>query len=228
MSTHTYELKAEKRERQGTRAARRLRRDDRLPAVVYGHGQPNASITLPKKQTLEHLHHGAHLFNLSLEGNSQSVLLKDVQYDHLGQEVLHLDLFRVDLDEEITSEVPVVLVGDARGVLQGGTLTQMRDAIELVAKVRDLPDEIRVNVSDLEIGDAVHIGDVKLPDGVRLPEDEADFTVAMVAAPRVMSEDELATVANEDGAEPEIIGEKKEPETTEATPDKEKRKSPNA
>ena len=226
MSTHTYELKAERRDAHGTRASRRLRKEDRLPAVVYGHGQDNASITLPKKQTLEHLHHGAHLFNLTLDGNAESVLLKDVQYDHLGQEVLHLDLFRVNLDEEITSEVPVVLVGEPKGVVAGGTLTQMRDAIELVAKVRDLPDEIRVNVSDLEIGDAIHIGDVKLPAGVRLPEDDAEFTVAMVAAPRVMSDDELATLPTDAPAEPEIIGEKKEPETVGATP--EKKKSPNA
>ena len=163
MSTHTYELKAEKRDAQGTRASRRLRREDRLPAVVYGHGQANTSISLPKKQTLEHLHRGAHLFNLTLDGNAESVLLKDVQYDHLGQEILHVDLFRVNLDEEITSEIQVVLVGEPRGVIKGGTLTQMRDAIELVAKVRDLPDEIRINVADLEIGDAIHIGDVKLP-----------------------------------------------------------------
>ena len=226
MSTHTYELQAEKRDAQGTRASRRLRRDDRLPAVVYGHGQANTSISLPKKQTLEQLQHGAHLFNLTLDGNAESVLLKDVQYDHLGQEVLHLDLFRVNLDEEITSEIQVVLVGEPRGVVQGGTLTQMRDAIELVAKVRDLPDEIRINVTDLEIGDAIHIGDVKLPANVRLPDHEGDFTVAMVAAPRVMSEDELATLPSDAPAEPEIIGEKKEPETVGATP--EKKKSPNA
>ena len=91
-----------------------------------------------------------------------------------------------------------------------------------------MPDEIRINVSDLEIGDAIHIGDVKLPANVRLPEHEGDFTVAMVAAPRVMSEDELATLPSDAPAEPEIIGEKKEPETTEAAPEKDKRKSPNA
>ena len=226
MSTHTYDLTAEKRELNGTRASRRLRRDGKLPAVVYGHGQANTSVTLPLKQTVEHLRHGAHLFNLTIDGASESVLLKDVQYDHLGQDILHLDLFRVNLDEEITSEVPVILVGEPKGVVQGGVLTQMRDMIELTAKVRDLPDDIRVNVSDLAIGDAIHIGDVKLPDGVRLPEDEADFTVAMVAAPRVMEDDELAAEAA--AAEPEIIGEKKPPETTAATPEKDKKKSPNA
>ena len=215
MSTQATEITAERRTQEGTRASRRLRRDGRLPAVVYGHGQANASVTLPLKETVEHLQRGAHLFNLSLEGASESVLLKEVQYDHLGQSVLHLDLFRVNLDEEITSEVAVVLVGEPRGIVEGGTLTQMRDTIEVTAKVRDLPDEIRVDVSGLGIGEAVHINEVKLPANVRVADPEAEFTIAMVAAPRVSGADE--EVENITGDEPEIIGEVKEP-TTEPEP----------
>ena len=109
----------------------------------------------------------------------------------------------------------------------GGTLTQMRDAIELVAKVRDLPDEIRVNVADLEIGDAIHIGDVKLPAGVRLPEDDGGLHRGDGGRP---ARDERGRAGDARPArtptEPEIIGEKKEPETADATP--EKKRSPNA
>lgn len=205
MSTQSIELEVQKREQLGTRASRRMRRDGQLPAVVYGHQQEPLSVTLPLKATVEHLQHGNHLFNLKFDGASEQVLIKDVQYDHLGVELLHIDFFRVNLDEEVHSEVPVLLVGEAVGVRAGGILTQMRDTIEVIAKVRDLPDEIRINVSALEIGSALHIGEVKLPDGVKLPEHEADFTIAMVAAPKLRGDDE---VEPETGAEPEIINQK--------------------
>ena len=224
MSTNAINLTAERRDKPGTRSARRLRRDGRIPAVVYGHQQEAASVTLPKKETLEHLRRGAHLFNLTLDGNSESVLLKDVQYDHLGDEVLHMDLFRVNLDEEITSEVPIVLAGEPIGARTGGILTQMRNTIELVAKVRDLPDELRIDVSQLEIGGSIHMGEVKLPAGVRLPEHEADFAVAMVSAPKLRGDDEAEDVTV---AEPEIINQKKPADDTAATSPGGK-KSPNA
>ncbi len=220
MSMQSIDLRAEKRDALGTRACRRLRRDDRLPAVVYGHKEDALNVTLPLTETLRHLQRGAHLFTLQLDGATEQVLLKDVQYDHLGTEILHVDLFRVNLDEEITSEVGIHLVGEAKGVKNGGILTQMRDTIEVVCRVRDLPDEIRIDVSGLDVGDAVHISEVTLPDGVRIPGQEADFTVAMVAAPKLATDDE---VAPETGAEPEIIGQKQtEDDTGEGA------KSPNA
>ena len=205
MSTQAIDLNAETREQLGTRASRRLRRDGKLPAVVYGHQQESTSVVLPLKETVDHLHRGAHLFNLTLDGNTEPVLLKDVQYDHLGTEVLHVDLFRVNLDEEVHSEVPVHLVGTPKGLAAGGILTQMRDEIELIAKVRDLPDEIRVNISNLEIGDALHISEVQLPDGVRLPEHATDFTLAMVAAPKLRGDEEVEPAT---GEEPEITSQK--------------------
>lgn len=209
MSTQSIDLEAQKRDQLGTRASRRLRRDGHLPAVVYGHQQEPVSVVVPLKSTVEHLHHGSHLFNLKMDGVDEQVLVKDVQYDHLGLEVLHIDFFRVNLDEEVHSEVPVVLVGESRGARAGGILTQMRDSIEVIAAVRDLPDEIRVNVSDLEIGAALHISEVALPEGVRLPEQEADFTVAMVAAPKLRGDDEVEPETDE---EPEIISHKPEVE----------------
>ena len=161
---------------------------------------------MPLKSTLEHLQRGAHLFNLKLDGASQQALLKEVQYDHLGLEVLHVDFYRVNLDEEVTAQVPVHLVGEPRGAKAGGILTQMNDNIEVIAKVRDLPDEIRINVSDLDIGGALHLSEVTLPEGVRLREHENDFAIAMVAAPKLRGDDD--EVSPETGDEPEIINKK--------------------
>src|SRR5690606_19245915 len=135
---------------------------------------------------------GAHLFTLQLDGATEQVLLKDVQYDHLGTESLHADLIRVNLDEETTSEVGIHLVGEAKGVKHGRIPTQNRETLEVVGRVPARPDEIRIDGSGLDVGDAVHISEVTLPDGVRIPGQEADFTVAMVAAPKLATDDEVA------------------------------------
>jgi large subunit ribosomal protein L25 len=214
MSTSPTPIEVEPRQTVGTRDSRRLRRNGKLPAVIYGHGEKNVSVTLPMKQTVEFLRKGTSLFDLQGPGGGGQVLVKDVQYNHLGTEILHVDLFRVDLNEEITSEVPLVLTGTPAGVEEAGVLTQMRDTIEITCKVSNLPDEITADVSGLGLGDALHIGDITLPQDVRLPDGDADFTVAMVAAPRKAEEiDE--TSANATGDEPEIITESSEPDSAE-------------
>ena len=208
MNDQPATISAEHREQLGTRAARRLRRDGRLPANVYGHGEANLSVTLPMKQALETFRGGGHVFNLDFVGggNPEQVLVKDVQYDHLGVEVLHVDLFRVRLDEEVTTEVPVVLVGTPKGAAENGILTQMRDVLELVSKVRDIPDEVRIDVADLDVGDSIHVSDVTLPAGSSLPPGDSDFTIAMVAKKVIREADEEVEPIS--GDEPEIIGDK--------------------
>ena len=207
MSTHSFTLDAAPRTGSGTRDSRRLRRDGHIPAVIYGHGETNANVTLPEKATVEALRRGAHLIELKLDGGkSEQVLVKDVQYNHLGDTILHLDLFRVNLDEEVHDQVRLRLLGEPKGALEGGILTQMRDTLEVICKVRDLPDEITVDVSELGVGDAIHVSEVQLPSGVTLPPHDADFTIAMVAAKKIREAD--AELTNEDGSEPEIIGDK--------------------
>jgi large subunit ribosomal protein L25 len=209
----SIDLSAERRAQLGTRAARRLRREGRLPAVVYGHHQEVLNVTVPLTEALRHVQDGAHLFSLKIDGAVEQVLLKDVQYDHLGSEILHLDLFRVNLDEEITSEVAIDLFGEPAALKVGGTLTQTKHNLEVICKVRDIPEELRVDVSKMEIGDALHVSDIVLPPGVRLADpDEAEVTIATLAEQK--AEEELAP-AEEGPAEPEIIGRKAEEEPAE-------------
>jgi large subunit ribosomal protein L25 len=206
MSHTQVELSVERREKLGTRESRRLRKSGKLPAVVYGHGEDAVSVTLPGKEAIDAIRHGAHVLDLKMEGSTQQALVKDVQYDHLGIEMLHVDLFRVDLNETITSEVPLRLIGEAPGVVHGGILTQMRDMLEVSCKVSDIPDEVTLSVANLEIGDSVHLSEVKLPDGVEMVQQDGDYTVAMIAAPKGKEADD--EIENLTGDEPEIIGDK--------------------
>lgn len=205
MSTESVSITAEPREGKGTRSARRLRAEGKLPAVVYGHGEEPVNIALPAKETIRHLHDGAHLFDLTVDGKSQSVLLKDVQTNYLGDEIIHLDLFRVNLDEEVTSDVSLHLVGEAQGKDEGAVLTQTRDTITVICKVRDLPDEVKHDVSEMKIGDVLHVQDLSLPEGVKLPEG-VNFTVATVAVPKRILKAQEEDAAEAEAGEPEIIG----------------------
>ncbi len=201
-------LKGEIRERLGSRYAKRLREQGRLPAVVYGHGKDPVAITVDAKETIRYIQEGERVFMVELAGKTESVLLRDVQFDYLGDGIVHCDLSRVDLDEVTHAHVHVVLKGEAIGLKVAGTLL-MHPVTELTVecKLRDLPDEIVVNVSDLAEGGIIHAGEIKLPNGVKLASD-AGAIVAQITHTKIEEETgEAAEVAS--GSEPEVIREKK-------------------
>src|SRR5947208_2348247 len=167
MASQTAQLTAKVRQELGSRRNKRLRDAGFVPGVIYGHKESVVPVTLPKKELVGHLNHGAHLFSLALDGKSENVLVKDVQYDHLGIEVLHVDFARVDLHERVTVTVPLVLKGEPKGEAEGGVLTQVMSDIEVECLVTQIPEDIRHSVADLGLGDVVHVSDLKLPHGVR-------------------------------------------------------------
>jgi large subunit ribosomal protein L25 len=185
----------------GSRANKRLRDAGLIPGVIYGHKEAVVPVTLPKKEVVGHLNHGTHLFELGLDGKNETVLVKEVQYDHLGLEVLHVDFARVSLDEEVDVTVPLELKGEPKGEKDGGVLQQVIAEIELRCKVTDIPDVIRHDVSEMALDDVLHISDLKLPAGVTAVQD-ADQVVAQVRA----VEEEAAAAPAEGTAEPEVIG----------------------
>ena len=206
MAKQSIQLKAEQRSALGSRANKRLRDSGFIPGVVYGHKEAVVPVTLPKKELSTHLAHGAHVFDLSLAGKTEKVLVKDVQFDHLGIEVLHVDFARVSLDERVEVTVPLELKGTPKGEADGGVLQQIVAELEIECVVTDIPDVIQHNVSDMGVDDVVHIRDLKLPPGAKALQDE-DLIVATV---KVISEDEAAPAADADAAEPEVIGRKAE------------------
>lgn len=198
----TAQVTAEVRSRLGSRANKRLRDAGRLPGVVYGHKQAVVPVVLPRKEVVNHLNKGTHVFSLALDGKQENVLVKEVQYDHLGVEVIHVDFARVNLDERVTVTVPIELKGEPVGEKEGGVLQQVLNEIEVECLVTEIPNAITVDVSGLKIDDAIHVKDLKFPGGVKPLQDED----ALVVQVRMIVEQEEAPAAEEGAAEPEVIG----------------------
>jgi len=201
MASQSAQLTAKVRGELGSRRNKRLRDSGFVPGVIYGHKEAVVTVTVPKKELVGHLNHGAHLFSLALEGKNENVLVKDVQYDHLGIEVLHVDFTRVDLNERVEVTVPLILKGEPKGEAEGGVLTQVISDIQIECLVTQIPEDIRHNVSEMGLNDVVHISDLKLPDGVRALQDPDQI----VATVKEVAEEAPAEVA-EGAAEPEVIG----------------------
>jgi large subunit ribosomal protein L25 len=205
MATQTANVTVKPRSELGSRANKRLRDAGFIPGVIYGHKEAVVPVTLPKKEVVNHLNHGTHLFDLALDGKNEKVLVKEVQYDHLGMEVLHVDFARVSLDERVEVTVPLELKGEPKGEADGGVLQQIVAEIELECLVTEIPDAIRHNVAEMALGDVLHIKDLQLPPGAKALQDE-DLIVATV---KEIAE-EVPAEAAEGAAEPEVIGRKPE------------------
>src|SRR5437762_12412474 len=149
----TAQITAKPRSELGSRANKRLRDAGLLPGVIYGHKEAVVPVTLPKKETVNHLKHGAHVFDLAVDGKSEKCLVKEVQYDHLGLEVLHVDFARVSLDEKVEITVPLELKGEPKGAEEGGVLHQIVAALEIECLVTEIPDAIRHNVAEMALND---------------------------------------------------------------------------
>ncbi len=200
----TLRLKAEIRKDTGSRAAARVRKQGRVPAIIYGHKEEVVAVSLDAHDFVEGLHHGHRLMDIQLGRKPQKVIIKDLQYDHLGKEIIHADLMRVDVTETITVTVPIEIKGTAKGAEHGGIIEAQTDRLEVECKVTDIPESIVISVKDMEVGDTVHAGDINLPAGVKLATDPGTLVLAcsLVAVAKTAEEaEEEAPVV------PEVIGE---------------------
>ncbi len=208
----TLALEAKTREHTGSKAAARIRREGRIPAIVYGHKQEPTAISLDAHDFVEGLHHGHRLIDVKLGGKTQKMLIKDLQYDHLGRDIVHIDLIRIDVTETIRVTVPVETKGAAKGIAEGGIVEAHADRVEVECLAVKIPDAIIVPIKEMGVGDIVHAGDIALPDGVSLvsPADTIIVTCHMVAAAKTTEEVEEA-----EPTAPEVISEKKPAEEEE-------------
>jgi large subunit ribosomal protein L25 len=207
MAVQSILMSARQRPELGSRANKRLRDAGFIPAVVYGHKEAVVPVTLPRREIVQHLSRGAHVFDLEIDGKSQKVLVKDVQYDHLGTNVIHVDFTRVSIDERVRVTVPLELKGTPKGEEDGGVLQQIIAELNVECLVLEIPEIIRHNVSEMKLNDVLHIKDLQLPEGVKCLQD-GELIVATV---REILEPVLAAEPTEGAAaEPEVIGRKPE------------------
>lgn len=211
-----HTLAAESRTTKGKGAARSLRRDGRVPAVIYGHHREPASLTVDAAALSRILTvgHGARaLLDIAVDGKpAVKALLREIQRDPVRpQDIVHIDLYEVKADEKIVVKVPIHVTGTADGVRNGGGILE-HPIRELTVRVfpADIPDEVLVDVTNLAIGKSIHVRELSVPKAEVM--DEGDLVVAAVVAPRV---EEVVAPAGETpvgAAEPEVIKKGKEEE----------------
>ncbi|MFC1678052.1 50S ribosomal protein L25 [Planctomycetota bacterium] len=203
----TFVLKAQMREHCGTEHAIRERKQGRIPAIVYGHKLESVAITLDEHDLVEALHHGHRVMEVEIGKKKETMMVKDLQYDHLGKKIIHADLVRVDVSEMVKVNVPIELKGTAIGTHEGGIIEEHVGQLEVECKVTDIPEVIVVFVKEIAVGDNLHAGDVELPAGIKLVSspDTLVVTCSLVAAAKSTEE-----LEEEAPAAPEVIGEETE------------------
>jgi large subunit ribosomal protein L25 len=201
-----FVLDVQERTKHGTNAAKQLRKKGLVPAVIYGHGEGTASLAVPGEILYKAIRQGVRIFDVTVGGAMQKALLRDVQWDPLGHDVLHADFYRVSADETITLEVRVELRGTAPGVIAGGVLVQPIHSLSVECLVVAIPESIRVSLTELQLNEAIHVRDLKLPEGVKV-KNEPDAIVVQISQ-KIVEEEAAPAVAAVEGTEPEVIGAK--------------------
>jgi large subunit ribosomal protein L25 len=208
MAKDTTTIATEPRERTGTRYAERLRKAGRLPAVVYGQDTAPSHVSVDERELLDHLHMGVRVIELQGAAGSDTCLVKDLQFGYLGDNVIHVDFARVDLNQVVTVNVPIKTNGAPKLASEPGAMLEtVRNEIEVECKVSDIPTEITVDLTDM--GEALTVGDLPLPDGVKAMLEDDKHIVHITFVKEEEAEGEEAEV-DADGSEPEVITEKKE------------------
>ncbi|MFZ5534319.1 MAG: 50S ribosomal protein L25/general stress protein Ctc [Pseudomonadota bacterium] len=195
MSVETFKVTATSRSDAGKGASRRLRRQGRVPGIVYGGDQPPQTISLSNNEMMKHLEHEAfysHVLELDVDGVAQSVILKALQrHVYRAGILLHVDFQRVVADQALHVHVPVHFVGEERsvGAKRGGVISHLLNEVEVICLPKDLPEFIEVDVSGLDIGESLHLSDLKLPAAIRLASlahgESGDLAVVTVVPPKV-------------------------------------------
>jgi large subunit ribosomal protein L25 len=214
----SVKLATKPRPAQGTQATKKLRREGLIPAVVYGHKEAVVPLALDRKELETALRHNTRVVDLQLDGKSETAVIQEVQYDHLGQDVLHVDFKRVSKDERVKVSVRIELKGVPAGLGGGHILEQPLHTLHIECPALAIPDAIRVNVTGLTSGHPIHVSDLTLPEGVKAM-DTPDLVVAQIATVKVEAAPAAAAAPTEPGAatasEPEIVGRRVKEETPE-------------
>ncbi|HEX2254085.1 MAG TPA: 50S ribosomal protein L25 [Thermoanaerobaculia bacterium] len=213
-------IEVQPRDLTGTGAAKRLRREGLIPAIVYGGGRDSKPIQIPRRYLLDLLRksgseHAVFLLKLGGSGQSRHCMVREMEIDPMTREILHVDFQRVNMKEKVTVEVPVELTGTPVGVKnESGILDFITRHVEVECLPGDIPHHLEVDVSGLHVGQHVEAKDLELPKGVELAI-EGERTIASVSAPRLAEEaeeEEEGLLTTAERSEPELVGRRGEEE----------------
>jgi large subunit ribosomal protein L25 len=201
-------LSAEPRERAGKGASRALRREGRVPAVIYGDNKEPEAIHVEEKALMKLLMTGSFtnsMVELTVGGNTQTTLPKDVAFHPVSDRPIHVDFLRLKKGAKVDVEIPVRFINEeaSPGLKRGGVLNIVRHELELVCDATMIPDHIDIDVTGLEVGASIHISAVKLPEGSVSAITDRDFTIATIVAPSALksSDGDSQSAAGEAGGE---------------------------
>ena len=195
-------LSAEPRDRAGKGASRALRREGRVPAVIYGDNKEPETIHVEEKALVKALGTG-HFMNsvveIDLGGKKTRTLPKDVAFHVVSDRPIHVDFYRLAKDATVRVEVPVVFINEEKspGLKRGGVLNVVRHELELICDANSIPDDIQIDVTGFDVGESIHISHVTLPNGAKSAITDRDFTIATVVAPSGLKSSEGDTTKTE-------------------------------
>jgi large subunit ribosomal protein L25 len=206
-----HKIEAQPRHSTGKGTARSLRRDGRIPAVLYGSDIDSVNLSLDTHTIdllLKKINYAQSLLNLVVESEppiNKTVMIKEVQIEPLSQNLRHVDLYEVNMKRQLTVTVPVVITGIAKGVEDGGVLQVIRRELDVNCLPDAIPENITIDVTNLEIGDSIHVNELKLDGAGEIPHD-VNFTIVTVVATKHSESDEKAAGGEETGKEAAAAG----------------------
>ena len=189
-------LNAKLRETSGKGAARKLRQNKEIPAIVYGAKNNPVMMSIDGSDFVKIIRENGStglFFNLNIDGKAgkdKIVMLKEMQMDTFSTYYLHLDFHEIDMDTKVTISIPVETIGSSEGVEAGGVIQIIRRELDIVCKPADTPDTIQIDITDLNIGDSLHVEDLDLGENIEIPH-EVDFTIITISAPTAEEEEEI-------------------------------------
>lgn len=199
-------LAAQVREKTGKGVARKLRQSGLVPAVIYGKGKDPQALVVDPQEVKNYLA-GNVIFDLDIEGlGTMPAMIKDIQKDVISGDLKHVDFLHISMDEKVTVSVPVVLVGDAPGVQEGGVIQQLLWELEVECLPLEIPESFEVDVSKLGVGESLSVSNLQVPEGITILTSEEE-TIVTIAVPTTAAENEES---EGEITEPEVIGEDKE------------------
>lgn len=222
------EMQVAPREATGKRHGRALRRTGLIPAVIYGGGQDNAAVAVAEKDLRTALRAGGSqaILDLQIEGGEKTLaILKEVQYDALGDVIHHVDFFRITEGEPIQVTVPITATGRSEGEQEGGVVEYLTREVRIECLPRDIPEAVTYDISPMVMGDSLHLSDVTAPTGVTFL-DSLDTALVVVKAPRMARAEPEVEVVAEEGEEGEAVEGEGEPGAEEAPPAEGEEKPP--